>query len=153
MINNPVVWFKIYVQDLSRAKYFYESVFQVKLEQLNNPDQATQPATHGNFLNSHMVIFIVVMILTLLSPPALAGAMDDQSDTIGTCIRATELFEKQELAKGNKSAEPGSLSASCKDKDQLKSATYWQCMEKRAKQEIDINTAHSQCGVESKKAE
>jgi hypothetical protein len=26
-------------------------------------------------------------------------------------------------------------------------------MEKRAKQEIDINTAHSQCGVESKKAE
>ena len=41
MINNPVVWFKIYVQDLSRAKYFYESVFQVKLEQLNNPDQTT----------------------------------------------------------------------------------------------------------------
>ena len=47
-----------------------------------------------------MVIFIVIMILTLLSPPAFSGAMDDQNDTIGTCFRATELFEKQELAKG-----------------------------------------------------
>lgn len=38
MVNNPVIWFEIYVQDISRAKAFYESVFQIKLERLNNPD-------------------------------------------------------------------------------------------------------------------
>lgn len=38
MVNNPVVWFEIYVQDIPRAKAFYEAVFQVKLERLNNPD-------------------------------------------------------------------------------------------------------------------
>jgi uncharacterized protein len=38
MINNPVIWFEIYVQDISRAKAFYESVFQIKLERLNNPN-------------------------------------------------------------------------------------------------------------------
>ncbi len=39
MINNPVIWFEIFVQDMQRAKAFYESVFQVKLERLeNNPD-------------------------------------------------------------------------------------------------------------------
>lgn len=31
-------WFEIYVQDISRAKAFYESVFQLKLELLNTPD-------------------------------------------------------------------------------------------------------------------
>lgn len=36
MNHNPVGWFEIYVQDMPRAKGFYESVFQVKLEQLNN---------------------------------------------------------------------------------------------------------------------
>ena len=38
MENNPVGWFEIYVQDMDRAKKFYESVFQVKLERLNNPE-------------------------------------------------------------------------------------------------------------------
>ena len=38
MENNPVGWFEIYVQDMARAKKFYESVFQVKLERLNNPE-------------------------------------------------------------------------------------------------------------------
>jgi predicted enzyme related to lactoylglutathione lyase len=40
MKNNPVGWFEIYVQDLERAKNFYESVFQLKLEKLNssNPE-------------------------------------------------------------------------------------------------------------------
>jgi len=32
MANNPVVWFEIYVQDMARAKKFYEAVLQVKLE-------------------------------------------------------------------------------------------------------------------------
>lgn len=38
MSNNPVGWFEIYVQNLARAKAFYESVFQVKLENLNSPE-------------------------------------------------------------------------------------------------------------------
>lgn len=38
MANNPVVWFEIYVQDLERAKKFYEAVLQVKLEKLSAPD-------------------------------------------------------------------------------------------------------------------
>ena len=37
MKNNPVGWFEIYVQDLDRAKMFYESVFQLKLNKLNMP--------------------------------------------------------------------------------------------------------------------
>jgi len=37
MENNPVGWFEIYVQDMERAIKFYESVFQVKLEQLESP--------------------------------------------------------------------------------------------------------------------
>ena len=38
MVNNAVIWFEIMVQDLVRAKAFYESVFQVKLERLNSSD-------------------------------------------------------------------------------------------------------------------
>lgn len=34
---NPVDWFEIYVQDMDRAKKFYETVFQVKLTNLSNP--------------------------------------------------------------------------------------------------------------------
>jgi predicted enzyme related to lactoylglutathione lyase len=37
MKHNPVNWFEIYVQDMARAKQFYESVFQLKLEKINNP--------------------------------------------------------------------------------------------------------------------
>lgn len=35
MKNNPLVWFEIYVQDMARAKAFYESVFQTKLEMMS----------------------------------------------------------------------------------------------------------------------
>jgi predicted enzyme related to lactoylglutathione lyase len=34
MAHNPVRWFEIYVQDMPRAKKFYESVFGVTLEKL-----------------------------------------------------------------------------------------------------------------------
>ncbi|HBD07370.1 MAG TPA: lactoylglutathione lyase [Syntrophobacteraceae bacterium] len=37
MKNNPVAWFEIYVQDMDRAKRFYESVFQVALQKLAAP--------------------------------------------------------------------------------------------------------------------
>ena len=33
---NPVGWFEIYVKDIVRAKAFYESVFDVTLEKLND---------------------------------------------------------------------------------------------------------------------
>src|SRR5687768_7683640 len=41
MNSNPVGWFEIYVEDMDRAKRFYESVFQVKLERLNSPAEMT----------------------------------------------------------------------------------------------------------------
>ena len=37
MKNNPVGWFEIYVDDMPRAKKFYESVFEVKLQKIQNP--------------------------------------------------------------------------------------------------------------------
>jgi predicted enzyme related to lactoylglutathione lyase len=36
--NNPVGWFEIYVDDMDRAKTFYESVLGTRLERLNTPD-------------------------------------------------------------------------------------------------------------------
>lgn len=38
MTRNPVGWFEIYVQEMDRAKAFYETVFEVKLEDLKNPE-------------------------------------------------------------------------------------------------------------------
>lgn len=38
MSNNPVGWFEIYVQDMARAKMFYESVFGVQLVKLDSPE-------------------------------------------------------------------------------------------------------------------
>jgi len=35
--NNPVVWFEIYVDDMERAKKFYETVMGVQFEQLPDP--------------------------------------------------------------------------------------------------------------------
>lgn len=37
MKMNPVGWFEIYVQDMQRARTFYETVLQTKLEKLNSP--------------------------------------------------------------------------------------------------------------------
>lgn len=38
MANNPVGWFEIYVNDMNRAKKFYESILKVSLEKLPTPD-------------------------------------------------------------------------------------------------------------------
>ena len=40
MANNPVGWFEIYVDDMNRAKAFYESVLDVKLESLPDPSDS-----------------------------------------------------------------------------------------------------------------
>lgn len=37
MQSNPVVWFEIYVQDMQRARNFYEAVLAVKLERMPAP--------------------------------------------------------------------------------------------------------------------
>lgn len=58
MTENPVRWFEIYVQDTARAKAFYESVFQIKLEKLDSPDmemwffpmQSDQPGASGSLV-------------------------------------------------------------------------------------------------------
>jgi len=38
MEENAVRWFEIYVQDMARAREFYESVFELKLEKLESAD-------------------------------------------------------------------------------------------------------------------
>ncbi|MFT3720972.1 VOC family protein [Pseudorhodoferax sp.] len=38
MKPNPVVWFEIYVQDMARARRFYEAVLQCTLEPLPMPE-------------------------------------------------------------------------------------------------------------------
>ena len=38
MKNNPVGWFEIYVDDIERARNFYEGVLALSLEKLNAPD-------------------------------------------------------------------------------------------------------------------
>lgn len=38
MTSNAVVWFEIYVQDIARARAFYESVLGVALSKLDSPD-------------------------------------------------------------------------------------------------------------------
>jgi predicted enzyme related to lactoylglutathione lyase len=37
-MNNPVGWFEIYVQDMARAKTFYQAVFGMQLTRLENPE-------------------------------------------------------------------------------------------------------------------
>lgn len=37
MKGNPVGWFEIYVQDMARARKFYESLFGVTLQELHSP--------------------------------------------------------------------------------------------------------------------
>ena len=37
-MTNPVNWFEIYVQDMDRARKFYESVFNMKLKKLEGTE-------------------------------------------------------------------------------------------------------------------
>jgi predicted enzyme related to lactoylglutathione lyase len=38
MARNPVGWFEIYVQDLDRAKTFYQTMLQIELQKLTGTD-------------------------------------------------------------------------------------------------------------------
>ena len=48
MKPNPVGWFEIYVQDIDRAKNFYETVFQVTLEPLPVPEMPESDSCEGD---------------------------------------------------------------------------------------------------------
>ncbi|NUO73139.1 MAG: VOC family protein [Frateuria sp.] len=41
-MQNPVGWFEIYVQDMQRAKAFYEAVLAARLDKLDSPDPAIE---------------------------------------------------------------------------------------------------------------
>lgn len=36
--KNPIVWFEIYVDDMARARKFYETVLSLELEDMETPD-------------------------------------------------------------------------------------------------------------------
>ena len=38
IMKNPFAWIEIYVSDMARAKSFYETVFQCKLENMAMPE-------------------------------------------------------------------------------------------------------------------
>ena len=58
MTHKPVGWFEIYVQDMDRARTFYESVLATRLERLQNPKlemwafpmQPDQPGASGSLV-------------------------------------------------------------------------------------------------------
>ncbi|WP_333879138.1 hypothetical protein [Methylobacter sp.] len=77
-----------------------------------------------------------------------ADTVDTESDAFKICLRATQRFEQQERAKGNKKAGEAPISASCKT--ELKPAPYWLCMDKEASAEVDFNTAHWRCTKQTK---
>jgi len=53
MNSNPVAWFEIYVQDIERAKRFYEAVFQISLQPLKPPLEGMElwafPVDRGSY--------------------------------------------------------------------------------------------------------
>ena len=51
MSSNPVRWFEIYVQDMKRARTFYETVFKTKIEKMDNPGNPTMDYFLGLFLH------------------------------------------------------------------------------------------------------
>ena len=52
-MGNPVAWFEIYVQDLARAKAFYETVFQVRLQALGDPSGQMEMWSFPGDMNSY----------------------------------------------------------------------------------------------------
>lgn len=54
---NPAVWFEIYVQQMERAQKFYETVLNVKLEELPLPETEDDNLLQMMFFPSNMVGF------------------------------------------------------------------------------------------------
>ena len=71
MSPNPVCWFEIYVQDMERARTFYESVFQVALEPLPPP-----PAPEGDACKGEMEMWTFPMSEQEYGAPGALIRMD-----------------------------------------------------------------------------
>ena len=52
-MSNPVGWFEIYVQDMARAKQFYQSVFLVQLQALHGPGADMELWSFPGDMNSY----------------------------------------------------------------------------------------------------
>jgi predicted enzyme related to lactoylglutathione lyase len=52
-MGNPIAWFEIYVQDMARAKRFYEAVFQIKLQALGGPATDMEMWSFQGDMNSY----------------------------------------------------------------------------------------------------
>lgn len=72
---------------------------------------------------------------------------DKQSEAYNICLRATQRFEQQEMAKETGKTAVASLSDSCKT--DLKPLTYWLCMDKEANGQVDFNVAHTHCSKQN----
>ncbi len=54
MKTNPVIWFEIYVDDMTRAAAFYEKVLDLKLENMSDPtDQSMQMRSFPGDMQTH----------------------------------------------------------------------------------------------------
>lgn len=53
-MKNPIVWFEIYVDDITRAKAFYETVFNTTLQNMSDPsDQNLKMMSFSSDMNAH----------------------------------------------------------------------------------------------------
>lgn len=81
MNPNPVVWFEIYVQDMARARKFYETVFQCTLESMTGPE--------GGAVESGMELLGFPMAMDTAGAGGMLVKMDDcarPSDGPGTLV-------------------------------------------------------------------
>jgi predicted enzyme related to lactoylglutathione lyase len=60
MQYNPVGWFEIYVQDMQRARTFYETVFQVQLARLEGtgPEMWAFPMQEEGYGSAGALVYI-----------------------------------------------------------------------------------------------
>jgi len=68
-MKNPVNWFEIYVEDMKRAKSFYESVLQISLQSLDMPSESDDDA-----------FFQMMMFPMLETEPNASGALVKTAD-------------------------------------------------------------------------
>ena len=52
-MGNPISWFEIYVQDMARAKRFYEAVLQVSFKPLSGPGAELEMWSFPGDMNSY----------------------------------------------------------------------------------------------------
>ncbi|WP_031429693.1 hypothetical protein [Methylomicrobium agile] len=71
------------------------------------------------------------------------GSAGSQGEAYAICLRATRRFDEQEKVKGNEKTEITPLSTACQE--ELKPAAYWLCMDKKAVEQVDFNSADWQC--------